>query len=100
MAAIISSSGIACLSLTMFYRTGASVPAVRDQNEAREVVRDQKEEALKAPFSIALFSVGTVVAMGVYEGCSHHVGGFALFALPAVVPYFFNTAYLLKDFTE
>merc|ERR1712166_781146 len=33
MAAIISSSGIVCLSFTMFYRTAASVPAVRDQKE-------------------------------------------------------------------
>jgi len=83
----------------MFYRTGASVPAVRDQNEAREVVRDQKEEALKAPFLIALFSVGTVVAMGVYEACNH-LGGFALFGLPAFVPCCVSAVCLFKEFIE
>ena len=46
-----------------------------------------------------LYSVVTVVAMGVYEACNH-VGGFALFALPAIVPCFVPLALLYTEFTE
>ena len=85
MAAIMSSLATACLSLAIFYRTAVSFPLdVRGK--------------LKLPFWVTFFSLGIAVAMGVYEACSHHVGGFPLFGLPAFALCFYLAFWLIDQF--